>query len=177
MNQFLGRNKIKLKWFYTHYNNAYYHHTNATKQTKMMPTLNTDCWGEIKGFLLFEKDERRQTPHAAAMKEMIKFIDDNVTIENGVTVASIDVWLTYGNISLGDENALDSAGAWDQWSNGAGGLLAPALFTRIIEAKTDPITLARFIAATEDWKDEIYASDDEPDYDSIEQPVTVNAWH
>jgi len=157
--------------------NAYYHQTNATKQTKMMPTLNTDCWDEVKGFLLFEKDERRHPPHAAAMKDMIKFIDDNVTIESGTPVASIHVWLPYGNISNGhDENALDAAGAWDEWSNGAGGLLAPALFTSIIEAKTDRITLARFIAATEDYYDAIYASDDEPDYDSIEQPVHVNAW-
>jgi len=36
-----------------------------------MPTLNTDCWNEIKGFLLFEKDERRETLHGAAMKEML----------------------------------------------------------------------------------------------------------
>jgi len=156
--------------------NAYYHQTNATKQTKMMPTLNTDCWDEVKGFLLFERDERRQPPHAAAMKEMIKFIDDNVTIENGAPLASVLVWLPYGQICLGHENALDGSGAWDEWSNGAGDLLAPALFTSIIEAKTDPTTLARFIAATEDYNDAVYASDEEPDFDCIELPVHVNAW-
>jgi hypothetical protein len=40
----------------------------------MMPTLLDDCWGEVKGFLLFEKDERRETLHGAAMKDMIKDI-------------------------------------------------------------------------------------------------------
>ena len=48
--------------------------TKASKKTKMMPILDDDSWGEIKGFLLFEKDERRETLHGAAMKAMIKTI-------------------------------------------------------------------------------------------------------
>ena len=129
----------------------------------------------------YMRHELRQPPHAAAMKAMIKIIDDNVTIENGVTVASIHVWLTYYNVQYDPEPecALDGNGVWDEWCNGTGGLLAPALFKRIIEAKTDPTTLARFIAAAEEWQDAMSAyvtSDIEPDYDSIEQPVNVNAW-
>jgi hypothetical protein len=47
----------------------------------MMPTLDDDCWSEIKGFLLFEKDERRATLHGAAMKAMINTITTRTIFE------------------------------------------------------------------------------------------------
>jgi len=47
-------------------------------ETKMMPTLLDDCWGEVKGFLLFEKDERRETLHGAAMKAMLTTVTDEM---------------------------------------------------------------------------------------------------
>jgi hypothetical protein len=40
----------------------------------MMPTLPDDCFNEIKQFLLFKKNERCETLHGAAMKDMIKDI-------------------------------------------------------------------------------------------------------
>ena len=36
--------------------------------------LPTDCFNEIKGFLLFKKDERRQPPHFTAMNDLINTI-------------------------------------------------------------------------------------------------------
>ena len=131
---------------------------------------------------IYMPQERRQPLHAAAMRAMINLIDDNVTIEKGVPLASLRVWLPYYDIVYGEpEGALDFDDAWGDWYNGAGALLAPALFTNIIESKTDPTTLERFRAAAEEWQAAMSAymasdSTGQPDYDSIEQPVHVNAW-
>ena len=54
----------------------------------MMPILDDDSWGEIKGFLLFEKDERRETLHGAAMKAMLTTVADEM-MPGGVVDATL----------------------------------------------------------------------------------------
>ena len=139
--------------------------------------LPNDCFHEIKGFLLFKKDERRAPPHAAAMNELKRYITRHVT--NGAI--DIEIWQPYGETraTCGESGyALDGAETGYGWEslNEANPYLAERLFVNIIKSLFNKTTRARMIMAYEDWCTAAFDhdSDSDSDIDMAQLPVNIN---
>ena len=146
--------------------------------------LPTDLTANIFTYL---RQERRQPPHAAAMQNMIDYIEDGVEIYDLFPQQQINVhervWSTYAHIKTDnyEDGSLfvegpTSTNVWDEWANGdmSRGYevqykLSTRLFANIIEARYDP-------DEHEQWVDEpleqLYDLDSDPD----EICVCIGGW-
>jgi len=138
--------------------------------------LPTDCFNEIKGFLLFKKDERRRPLHFTAMNELHEYIMRRVT--NGTI--DMELWLPYGETRTCGESgyALDEAVGtaetgygWESL-NQANPYLAERLFVKIIKSLFNKTTRARMIMAYEDWREA--AHDPDMDIEMAQAPVNID---
>jgi len=133
--------------------------------------LPTDLTANIFSYL---RHERRQPPHAIAIKNMIDYIEDGVLIyddEREQINVEERVWSTYAHIKTDnyEDGSLfvegpDTTNVWDEWANGNDDVryeLSTRWFADIIEARYNS-------DEHEQWVDEpleqLYDLDTDPDY-------------